>query len=156
MSKYTVSTEGGAMAAEGHKTRRAALHALVGASALAMPTISSFASALGDPIFAAIERHKAAYEAALATSFAMDDVINTREASDAEWDALWDALDRARKDEDAAFDDLLTNAPETSAGMRAIIAHLIRLDDGRLSQRMKQLLMTLLKSSLFDGLRSNA
>ncbi len=86
----------------------------------------------------------------------MDDVINTREVPDAEWDALWDALDRARKDEDAAFDVLLTSAPETSAGMRAIIAHLIGLDDGRLSKEMRQLLALLLKSQVFADLRSNA
>jgi hypothetical protein len=60
MSNHTVSTKGGAMAAEGHKTRRAALRVLAGASALAIPTISSIAAALPDPIFTAIERHKAA------------------------------------------------------------------------------------------------
>jgi capsular polysaccharide biosynthesis protein len=112
-----------------------------------MPTIGSIASALGDPIFAAIERHKAAYEARDATRFAMDDVINTREASQAEWDAY----ERAHENEDAAFNDLLTNAPETSAGTRAIIAHLISLDDGRLSQKMKRLLTLLLKSRLLES-----
>ena len=76
MSNPTVSTKGGAMAAEGHKTRRAALRALAGASALALPTISAIADALPDPIFVAIERHKAACNASDATRFAMDDVIN--------------------------------------------------------------------------------
>ncbi len=145
MSKHNSSAKGHATAADGYTTRRAALRALVGASALAMPTISSFASALGDPIFAAIARHKAAYEAALKLSFAVDDLINNpegREVSEAEWDAL----DRARKDEDAAFSELLTRAPETNAGMRAIIAHLVFLDDGRLSQKMRQLLALLIKS----------
>jgi len=156
MSRHTVSPEGGAIAAEAHKTRRAALRALVGASALVIPSIGSTASARGDPIFAAIERHKAAYDTHQTLSFAIDDVINTREASDAEWDALWEAFDRARKDEDAAFDVLLTSAPETSAGMRAIIAHLIGLDDGRLSKEMRQLLALLLKSQVFADLRSNA
>jgi hypothetical protein len=60
MSNHAVSTKGGAMAAEGHKTRRSALRALAGASALAIPTISSIADAFSDPIFVAIERHKAA------------------------------------------------------------------------------------------------
>jgi hypothetical protein len=151
MSKNSDSTKGGAMAAAGHKTRRAALRALVGASVLAIPTIGSFASALGDPIFAAIERHKAAHDAYQTLSFAMDDVINTREASDAEWDALWNAIDRARKDEDAAFDELLTKVPTTAAGMRAIIAHLVSLDDGRLSHKMKQLLALLLRSQVLAG-----
>ena len=148
MSKYAVSTQGGAIAADGQKTRRAALRALVGASALAIPTIGSVASALGDPIFTAIERHKAAYDAYQTLSFAVDDVINTREASDAEWDAC----DRARMYEAAAFDELLSKAPETPAGMRAVVAHVIYIDDGRLSQKMRRLLGTLLKSPLFDSL----
>ena len=151
MSNRTVSTKGFASAADGYTTRRAALRTLVGASALAMPTISSFASALGDPIFAAIERHKAAYDTHQTLSFAIDDVINTREASDAEWDALWDALDRARKDEDVAFDDLLAGAPETNAGMRAVVAHVISNDDGRLSRKMRQLLALLIKSRVLAG-----
>src|ERR1700677_3718041 len=87
MSNHTVSTKGGAMAAEGHTTRRAALRALAGASAVAIPTISAIADALSDPIFIAIERHRGAYKAREATSYAMDDVINTREASQAENEA---------------------------------------------------------------------
>ena len=143
MSKHTVTTKGGAMAAEGHKTRRAALRALVGASALAIPTISAIADAISDPIFVAIERHKAAYNAREATSFALDDLMNNREVSQAEWDAC----DRARAAEDAAFDELLTTGgPETAAGMRATIAHLISLDDGRLTQKMRQLLALLQNS----------
>ncbi len=138
------------MAAEGHKTRRAALRALVGASALAIPAIT--ASTVGDPIFPAIARHKAAYGAYQTLSFAMDDVIDAREVSDTEWDAL----DRARKDEDAAFGHLLTGAPQTAAGMRATIAHLISLDDGRLSEKMRQLLGLMLKFPLFADSRSNA
>jgi hypothetical protein len=149
MSKHTVSAEGGAIAAEAHKTRRAALRALVGASALAIPTIGSIAPALGDPIFTAIARHKAAYEAALALRFAVDDAINNpegREVSEAEWDAF----ERARDDEEA-FDELVTGKPETSAGMQAIIAHLVSLDDGRLSEKMRQLLALLQKSRLLAG-----
>jgi hypothetical protein len=145
MSKHTVSTKGGATAVEGHTSRRAALRALIGAGALAIPAIGSTESALGDPIFTAIERHKAAYEAALALSFAIDEAINNpegREASEAEWDAC----EQARKNEEAAFDELVTGTPKTAAGMRAIIGHLISLDDGRLSQKMKQLLALLLTS----------
>ena len=73
----------------------------------------------------------------------MQDLISEREVSKAEWDAY----DRAHENEDAAFDELLTTgAPETAGGTRAIIAHLISLDDGRLSQKMRQLLALLLKS----------
>ena len=149
MSEHAASPEGGAIAAEAHKTRRAALRTLVGASALAIPTIGASAGARPDPILAAIERHKAAYEAALALSFAIDDVIYTpeREVSEAEWDAL----QRAHENEDAAFDALLTAPPETSLGMRAIIAHLISIDDGGLSPKVRQLLALLQKSRLLAG-----
>jgi len=141
MSKESVSDDGGNSPVDANrKTRRAALGALV--CALAFPTIGSTVSALGDPIFAAIARHRAACEAREATTFAMDDVINTREASQAEWDAY----DRAHESEQAAFNDLLANAPKTAAGMRAIIAHVISLDDGRLSQEMRQLLALLERS----------
>jgi len=62
--------------------------------------------------------------------------------------AEWDAYDRAHENENAAFDALLTAPPETSLGMRATIAHLISIDDGRLSQEMKRLLELLLSSPL--------
>jgi hypothetical protein len=148
MSKYTVSTKGGAMATEGYKTRRAALRALTGASALAIPTINAIADALSDPIFVAIERRKVACNAREATSFALDDLMNNpegREVSEAEWDAY----DRARATEDAAFDELLTRAPTTAAGMRAALAHFISFDDGRFSEKMRRFLATLVKSPLF-------
>jgi hypothetical protein len=145
MSKQAIPPEGGSIAAEDQQTRRAALRALAGVSALAIPTIGGIASGLPDPILTAIERHKAAYEAALALSFAIDDAIHTpegREVSDAEWDAYY----RAREHEEAVFDELLAGAPETCGGMQAIIAHLIGIDDGRLSRTMRQLLALLLKS----------
>jgi hypothetical protein len=110
------------MAADGHKTRRAALRALAGASTLAVPTISAIADAFSDPIFVAIEEHKAACCAREATSFALDDLMNNPEAPVVS-DAEWDAYDRARATEDAAFAELLTRVPTTAAGMRAASAH---------------------------------
>jgi len=147
MSKNTPSSKGGAMSADGHKTRRAALRALAGASVLVVPTIGAIAGSFRDPIFAAIERHKSAYEARGATSFAINDLINTPEGR-AVSEAEWDALERAHQNENAAFDALLTAPPETAAGMKAIIAHLISIDDGRLSQEMRRLLELLLNSPL--------
>jgi len=144
MSKNTPSSKGGATAADGHKTRRAALCALAGVSALAIPIVTASAGARPDPIFAAIRRHRSAYQSLKATRFAMQDLISEREVSKAEWDAY----DRAHENEDAAFDELLTVLPETSLGMRAVIAHLIILDDGRLSRKMSQLLTLLLKSQV--------
>src|SRR5579863_5015268 len=116
MSEHALLNKGGAVAADGHKTRRAALRALVGASALAVPTISSVARALPDPILIAIERHATALGRHEATWISIDLAANSREVSEAEWDAH----DQARKDEDAAFDELIARVPETSAGMRAI------------------------------------
>jgi hypothetical protein len=148
MSNHAVSTKGGAMAAEGHKTRRSALRALAVASALAIPTISSIADAFSDPIFVAIERHKAAYDARKATSFALDDLMYNSEGRGVS-DADWDAHDRARASEDAAFDELLTRAPTTAAGMRTALAHFISFDDGRFSDEMRRFLAALVKSPLF-------
>jgi hypothetical protein len=147
MSKHTVLPEGKPMTAMGHKTRRAALRALVGASALAIPSIGSAASAPGDPIFTAIARHEAAYDALNATRFAVDDVMYNPEGRGVS-DAEWDAYDRAHENEDEAFDELIAAAPKTFAGMRAIIAHLICIDDGRLSRKMRQLLALLLNSQV--------
>ena len=64
-------------------------------------------------------------------------------------DAEWDAYDRARATEDAAFDELLTRVPTTAAGMRAALAHFISFDDGRFSEKMRRFLATLMKSTLF-------
>jgi hypothetical protein len=121
MSKHADSTKGGAMAAEGHKTRRTALRMLAGAGTLAIPTISAIADALSDPIFVAIERHKAAYIAREATSFAIDDLMYNPEGRGVS-DAEWDAHDRARAAEDAAFDErLMTGAPKTTAGTARLL-----------------------------------
>jgi len=147
MSKHTVCPEDGAMIVEDRKTRRAALRTLAGVSALAIPIVTASASARPDPIFIAIRRHRSAYQILQATRFAMQDLISEREVSQAEWDAY----DRAHENEDAAFDELVTDEPKTAAGMRAIIAHLISIDDGRLSRKTRQLLALLLKSQLLAG-----
>ena len=93
------------------------------------------------------KRHKTVYKAREATSFALDDLMKNPEAGGV-WDAEWYAYDQARATEDAAFEELLTRGPTTAAGMRVTIAHLISLDDGRLSQKMRQLLSLLLKSGV--------
>jgi hypothetical protein len=147
MSKHTACPEDGAMIIEDHKTRRAALRTLAGVSALAIPIVTASASARPDPIFTAIRRHRSAYQSLEATRVAMQDLISEREVSKAEWDAY----DRAHENEDAAFDELVTDGPKTPAGMRAIIAHLISIDDGRLSRKMRQLLELLLKSQVLAG-----
>ena len=145
MSLSTASHKRAVIPVEGRKTRRAALGALVAAGALAIPTIVSIASSFADPIFSAVARHKSAYDAAVALRFTIDDIINNPEGRGVT-EAEWEACDRAWEDEDATFDQLLACPPRTLAGTRAIIAHLLYLDDGRLSAKMKRLLALLLRS----------
>ncbi len=139
------------MAAEGHKTRRAALRALVGASALALPVISSIAAAaLADPIFSAIERHLAAWRAvdALFTSIDVAGAVqNGREINQADWEAF----ERARALEDQLLDELRATPPATVAGMRAALEYLVIFQGGYLSNCVVPFLVTLLKSPLFAG-----
>jgi hypothetical protein len=78
MSKRYVSDEGGALPADGHKTRRAALGML--ASALTIRKIGAMA-APADPIFAAIERHKAAWATVGALSPTVDEVAAMRKVA---------------------------------------------------------------------------
>lgn len=155
MSKHTVSTKGGAMAPEGHKTRRAALRALVSVSTLAIPTVGSIAAALADPIFAAIERHLAAWKA-VETLIPTIDVVAAEQKGREVTQADWDAYYRAWTLEDQSLDELLATAPTTFAGMRAAIEYLTGFEDCRLSDNVRPFLLTLLKSPLLDRLRSTA
>jgi hypothetical protein len=147
MSKRTVSAKGGATPAEGHRTRRAALGAL--ASALAIPKIGAMA-ALPDPIFAAIERHSAAWAIVATMAPAVDEVAAMRKGREiAQVD--WDAYERASALAEAALDSLLTMPPASFAGIRAAMEYLTGYDDGRLPDNIGQFLVTLLKSPLFVG-----
>jgi hypothetical protein len=148
MSKHIVSAKGGAMPAGGHTTRRAALGALAGA--LATPTITLFAAALPDPIFAAIERHKAAWAAVGAMTRAVDEVAAIREGREIT-QADWDASERGSAMEEHALNAILNTAPTTAPGMRAAIQYLVGYDDGRLPDNIGKFLVTLLKSPLFTA-----
>ncbi len=146
MSKHIISN-GGAIAAEGHKTRRAALHALASASALVIPKVAARA-ATADPIITAIERHKAAWTTVGAMAPTVDEVVAMREGREVAR-AEWDAYQRASAMEKQALDQLLATAPATAVGMRAAIAYLVSFDDGRLPDDLGLFLATLLKSPLF-------
>ena len=142
MSKHTVST------AEGHKTppsrpSRAGRRRRPRHSNNQRHRRRAFQSDI-----VAIEHHQAACNARETTSFALDDLMNNPEAREVS-DAEWDACDRARAAEDAAFDELLTRAPTTAAGLRAALAQFISFDDGRFSEKMRRFLATLAKSALF-------
>ena len=149
MSKRNVSAKGGAMPAEGRTTRRTALRVLAGASALAIPKIGAMA-ALPDPIFAAIERHSAAWAIVATMAPTIDQVAAMRKGREvAQVD--WDAYERASALEEAALNILLNTAPTTAAGMRAAIQYLFGYDDGRLPDNIGQFLVSLLKSPLLVG-----
>jgi hypothetical protein len=147
MSKRTVSAKGGAMSAEGHTTRRAALGALASASALVIPKVAARA-ATADPVLAAIERHSAAWTVVGALSPSIDDVAAMRKGRQVAR-AEWDAYERASASEESALDDLLATTPATAVGMRAAIAYLVSFDDGRLPDNLGLFLATLLRSPLF-------
>lgn len=147
MSKHIVSPKGGAMPAEGYKTRRAALGAL--ASALVVPNVGAMPSSV-DPIFAAIERHRSTWAAVEAMAPIVDEVAAIREDREIT-QADWEASERGSAMEEQALNALLIIAPTTAAGMRAAIQCLVGYDDGRLPENIGQFLATLLKSPLFVG-----
>jgi hypothetical protein len=151
MSKRNVSAKGGAMPAEGPTTRRTALGVLAGASALAIPTMSLLAAAaLSDPIFAAIERHSAAWRVVERLSPTIDVVAAMREGREIT-QADCEASERGSAMEEQALNLLLNTAPTTAAGMRAAIQYLFCYDDGRLPDNIGQFLVTVLKSPLLIG-----
>ncbi len=89
MSKLTVSAAGGAMPAEGLKTRRAALGALASLPALVAAPAAAFAAGVSipDPIHAAIERHQKAWDRLTAAINPADEVLaksEGRKVTDAE------------------------------------------------------------------------
>jgi hypothetical protein len=93
-------------------TRRAVL---AGAAAALIPPIGGFAAAEGsapepssDPIFAAIERHRAAYVAEVALNDSDDD----------------DAMSAACDVEMEALESLLTTAPTTLPGCVAVLRYI--------------------------------
>ena len=153
MSNHIISTRGGAMAAEGHKTRRAALRTFVGASGFAIRTICSIGSALGVPIFPVIERHLVTWRAVEALVPTIDAVAAERQGREVT-QADRDAFERARTLEDRTLEDLLATPPTTFAGMRAAIEYLSGFEDGYLSESARPFLTTLLKSPLFANLES--
>jgi hypothetical protein len=165
MSKQTVSADGGAMPAKGLQTRRAALGALacvpalaiLPAAALATPsTVEAVRSVAdgwikgpvgADPIFAAIERHKATWTGYMDLSDRTDDVAAEEEG----WRATQadrEACDAASDAETECMDALLATVPMTAAGARAAIAYLVRFDDECMPDMSGRFLATLLKSPL--------
>jgi hypothetical protein len=99
----------------------AAVPALAGAAAefpaAALPMASS-----ADPIFAAIERHKAAWRLFGETTMRTDQVRARQEGREVT-EADETAYQVTMEAEDAAIDDIANCLPTTIAGVRALIEH---------------------------------
>jgi hypothetical protein len=97
-----------------------------------------------DPIFAAIERHRAAEAAFVATLNPADNIV-AKEHGRKVTRADLDARNAAQADEDDILDELLATAPVSPAGMRAALEYLIDYDEG---YHLATFAPTLLKSPL--------
>lgn len=104
-----------------------------------------------DPIFAAIERHKAAERAFLVTCDRTDEVRASQEGREVTEDdeAAWDS---ARDVEEAALQALIETAPTSKAGVRAAIEWLSHYDRGYAFRHVGQFAMTLLRSPVLADL----
>ncbi|ULO22987.1 hypothetical protein [Methylocystis sp. SB2] len=126
-------------------TRRAVVAGLAAAPVAALPAIASEIPADSDPIFAALERHKAAERAFIRTCDLTDDVRAEQEGrivTEAD-EAAWDS---AREVEEAALQTLVDTAPTSKAGARAAIEWLADYDRGYELRHVGQFAMTLLRS----------
>jgi hypothetical protein len=135
------------MTSEVGPTRRAALYALTGASALAIPAINALAAATPDPVFPAIQRHQAACKAVAVWLPAIDEVAVARKGHEVS-QADREAFERTMAFEDQSFLELLATSPTSLAGMRAAIEYMLAFEDGFLSESARPFLATLLKSPL--------
>jgi hypothetical protein len=114
-------------------TRRAALGALASVSALALPAVGAAAEPV-DPIFAAIERHRAVWKLVMDAM----DVKDTDPRPYEEADKLYGE----------AIESLMATAPLTLAGAKAAIAYFVEWDDG-VDTDTGRYLETLLRSPVF-------
>lgn len=136
--------------------RRAALTGLAAAAGaiVAAPCIAKAApaaSAAVDPVFAAIERHNAAlvrlnFACVLTDSVAAEQQGRTIAADDEAENAA------ANHDEAEAFFAVISTAPQTKAGARALIEYAGTLDDLEgVEEALPTFLATLLRSTLTAG-----
>lgn len=119
MPKPTISADGGALPAEGLKSRRATL-LLAGVSAAAVFPAAAIAASLEiDPVFAAIKRHNAAWRLwsdAISRSDRAEARAEGREVTDADVEAFDAATDAER---DAFREFIKLSSPVTVPGFLA-------------------------------------
>jgi hypothetical protein len=128
--------------------RRAALGALASLTALAIPAAAMVAPA--DPIFAAIEKHRVALAAFVATLNPVDEVLAELEGREVT-QAAEDAYDVASEAQDVALDEFVQTAPHTIAGMRAMLEYVVsEAEDVEFRpEDSLEIMWTLLRSPLF-------
>jgi hypothetical protein len=99
-----------------------------------------------DPIFSAIERHKAAWSAFLETVDPLDNVEGEQEGTkeEAAYTAASDAADEA-------LEAFLATPPATLAGVRAALEYVVEVDSGSLPDNGGRIAETLLRSPLFGA-----
>ncbi len=118
-------------------TRRAAFGVLAGIPALSLP---AFAAVLADPVYAAMERHRRAYDTL------MEEWAKTRGGLDLEDEAekrRWYDVGTAEED---TFKAVLTTKPTTRAGAIACVEHVA--DIGLVTEEVSAWLVMLLGSPL--------
>jgi hypothetical protein len=116
-------------------TRRAALSALAGVRALALPAVA--AAEPVDPVFAAIERHKAAWKLVM-------QAMDTRDTDPQPYEEADELYEEA-------LEALITTAPLTPARTKAAIAYLVEWDRDCLPDDSGRYLETLLRSPIFGA-----
>jgi hypothetical protein len=119
----------------------AAVAAVVPAAALAQQT---------DPIFAAIERCRAASKEHGAASIATDEVA-ARQRNQPVTQADQDRYEAAAEELDEAAELLASTVPTTMAGFAAAVSWLLKYDEGCIPDTTCQFLETLAASPLLVG-----
>ncbi len=134
-------------------TRRAVVAGLAAAPVAGLPAIASEIPADADPIYAAIERHKAA-EARYCAACGLTDEVAAQDE-----DRVVTAEDHAeftaaQINSDDALDAFLSTTPMTVAGVRAFLRHCI--DEESLEQDLGEALETLLRSPVLANLEARS
>lgn len=103
-----------------------------------------------DPIFAAIERHKAAWRGFMLTCDLADEVRAQQEGREVT-EADTAAYEAASCNAAAAFEALIGTVPTSTAGARAAVAYLVEYDHGCVPQNSGRYLATLLRSPVLQA-----
>ena len=102
-----------------------------------------------DPIFAAIERHRAAWDAFGAAGPAADNIL-AKQQGRVVTQSDCDALDAASEFEREAFGEMLNTSPTTLPGLRAAVEHLAEIERGCVPEASGYFLFKLLENRRYS------